>query len=49
MTFLTCAYSRGGGGVSMHRPEIVTTLMQLFYSNIIITFATDLVQQFYTY
>ncbi len=44
-----CAYrSRGKGGVA-HSPEISATLVQLFYENIMITLATDLVHKFYTY
>ncbi len=39
--------ARGRG--STHSPEIHPTLMQLFYDNIMITLATDLVQQFYTH
>jgi hypothetical protein len=40
---------QGGGGVSVHNLEINVTFMRLFKSNIMITLATDLVQQFYTY
>ncbi len=43
-----CAY-RGGGGVSLHSPEIGLTLVRLCYNNLMITLSTDLVQQFYTH
>jgi hypothetical protein len=33
----------------MHSPVISATLVRLFYSNVRIILATDLVQQFYTY
>jgi hypothetical protein len=36
-------------GGSAHSPEIGTALVRLFNDNIMITLATDLVQQFYTY
>ncbi len=36
-------------GVFVHSLEIGATLVQLFDSNIMLTSATDLVQQFYTY
>ncbi len=49
LTYLTCAYKQGGGGVSVHSPEIGATLVRLFYNNIMITSATDIAQQFYTY
>jgi hypothetical protein len=48
MTYLTAPTAAGGGGVT-HSPEIGATLVQLFYDNIMITLATDLVQKFYTY
>jgi hypothetical protein len=38
-----------GGGRVAHSPEICATLVRLFYDNIMITLATDLVQKFYTY
>ncbi len=39
---------QGKGGVA-HSPEIGATLVRLFYDNIMITLATDLVQKFYIY
>ncbi len=39
---------QGDGGVA-HSPEIGATLVRLFYDNIMITLATDLVQKFYIY
>jgi hypothetical protein len=38
-----------GGSGSAHSPEIGPTLVRLFYDNIMITLATDLVQHFYTH
>jgi hypothetical protein len=43
MTYLTA--QQGEGGVA-HSPEIGMTLVWLFYDNIMITLATDLVQKF---
>jgi hypothetical protein len=48
MTYLT-APTAGGGGVSVHSPEIGPTLVRLCYNNLMITLSTDLVQQFYTH
>jgi hypothetical protein len=48
MTYLT-APTAGGEGVSVHNPEIGTTLMQLFKNKFMITLSTDLLQQFYTH
>ncbi len=48
MTYLTAPTVAGGRGV-IHSPEISATLVRLFYDNIMITLATDLVQKFYTY
>ncbi len=39
---------QGEWGVT-HSPEIGATLVWLFYDNIMITLATDLVQKFYMY
>ncbi len=39
----------GRGEASVHSLEIGATLVWLFYNNIMITLATDLVKQFYTY
>ncbi len=47
-TYLSAAYHGGGRG-SAHSPEIGQTLVRLFYDNIMINLATDLVQQFYTH
>jgi hypothetical protein len=46
---LPCLYlpQQGEGGV--HSPEIGVTLVRLFYDNIMITLATDLVHKFYIY
>ncbi len=49
MTYLTAPTAGGGGGVSVHSPEIGPTLVRLFYNNFMITLSTDLVQQFYTH
>jgi hypothetical protein len=38
-----------GGRASAHSPEIGLTLVQLFCDKIMITLATAVVQQFYTY
>ncbi len=48
MTYLTAPTAAGGTGVA-HSPEIGATLVRLFYDNIMITLATDLVQKFSTY
>jgi hypothetical protein len=39
----------GGRAVSVHYPEISAGLVRLFYAHIMITLATHIVQQFYTY
>ncbi len=48
MTYLTAPTAAGGRGVA-HILELGATLLRLFYDNIMITLATDLVQKFYTY
>jgi hypothetical protein len=48
MTYLTTPTAAGGRGAA-HSPEISATLVRLFYDNIMITLATDLVQKFNTY
>jgi hypothetical protein len=47
---LPCFYvlQLGGGGFT-HSPKIGTTIVWLFYDNIMITLATNLVEKFYTY
>jgi hypothetical protein len=45
--YLPCFHlPQQGGGWDVHSPEISATLLQLFYDNITITLATDLVQKF---
>jgi hypothetical protein len=49
MTYLTAPTAAGERGGFAHSPEISATLVRLFYDNITISLATDLVQKFYTY
>jgi hypothetical protein len=49
MNLLYLHLPRQGGGESTHSPGISLTLVQLFKNNIMITLATDPVQQFYAH